>query len=66
MYNLKVNDKIKWSSAAGVLEGIVTNIELALNGNRELIPWIDVKTEDGCVRMCASDSYLKMMRAENV
>lgn len=70
MQTLNVNDKIQWSSAAGVLTGIIKNISLAKNSNDELIPWLDIhyvtsvemRKPVGECRLCATDGYLKMMK----
>jgi len=65
--NLNINDNISWSSAAGDLEGVITNITLNLNAANQVVPWIDVKIDeinghDISVRLCATHNNLKMMR----
>ena len=65
--NLNINDNIYWSSAAGALEGVITNITLNLNAANQVVPWIDVKIDeinghDISVRLCATHNNLKMMR----
>jgi len=62
---LNVNDKITWVSAAGKLNGTIKNIVLAENAAGKTVPWIDVLYgENNChgVRLCATDSNLKMMK----
>ena len=73
MTQLKINSKVTWKSAAGVLTGTITDIYLALNGNRELIPFLIIDIEKGndrltgsSARMCGTDGYLKMMHFELV
>jgi hypothetical protein len=63
---LKIGDKISWISAAGNLTGTISNIVLDLNAAQKTIPWIDIKIQDRLngVRLCATDSYLKMMRVQ--
>jgi len=63
---LKIGDKISWVSAAGNLTGTIYNIVLDLNAAQKTIPWIDIKIQDRLngVRLCATDSYLKMMRVQ--
>lgn len=63
---LSINDKVTWSSAAGQLTGVITNIVLDLNAARKVVPWIDVKTDKTTVRLCATDSNLIMMRVQLV
>lgn len=68
---LQTNDTITWSSAAGKLTGVIANIVLAENAKNETIAWLHItvrsnKGFDYTVCMCASDSYLKMMKVEKV
>lgn len=71
---IEIGNKIKWLSAAGVLEGTVRGIKLDLNAAGETIPWMmlcDVFNRSNGIRhggleMCANDSYLKMMSVEVV
>ena len=65
--NLNINDNISWSSAAGSLEGVITNITLNLNAANQVVPWIDVKIDEInghviSVRLCATHNNLTMMR----
>ena len=67
MNNLNINDTISWSSAAGNLEGVITNICLNLNAANQIVPWIDVTLgqvagHDYSVRLCATHGNIKMMR----
>ena len=63
---LQMNDTVTWSSAAGQLTGVITNIVLDLNAARKVVPWIDIKTERNTVRLCATDSNLIMMKVQLV
>jgi len=65
--NLNINDTVSWSSAAGNLEGVITNICLNLNAAEQTVPWIDIQVinKQGraySVRLCATHQNLKMMR----
>jgi hypothetical protein len=64
--DIRVGDRVRWSSAAGTLRGEIVSIALDLNANQELIPWITIKTivnnKDRRVRLCGTDSNLKMMK----
>jgi hypothetical protein len=65
--NLNINDTVSWSSAAGNLEGVITNICLNLNAAEQTVPWIDIAIDEVnghviSVRLCATHSNLKMMR----
>jgi hypothetical protein len=71
--NIKVGNKITWSSAAGQLKGDVTSIVLALNAANQTIPWMDVKEITDSAgkrlsgtRLCATDNNLKMLKVELV
>jgi hypothetical protein len=62
---IQIGNKIRYSSAAGVLTGTISNIVLSENAANQTIPWVDIKFDKGNgVRMCASDQYLKMMKVE--
>ena len=78
---LAIGSKVRWESMAGVKEGEITNIVLAPSAAGVITPWIDVAciitkfsniTKDekvttiAGVRLCASDSNLKMMRVSLV
>ena len=66
---LNIGDKISWTSAAGKLTGTIKNIVLAENAAEKTVPWIDVLYgENDCngVRLCATDSNLKMMKVKLV
>ena len=64
--NLNVNDTVTWSSSAGILKGVITNICLNLNAANQVVPWIDVNVDiagrDYSVRLCATHQNLKAMR----
>jgi hypothetical protein len=72
MTTLKIGMKIKYECAAGKRSGVITDIFLGKNGKGELIPWMLVDTDeftanpDTKVKLCATDSYLKMMKVELV
>lgn len=72
MNTLMVGDLVGWSSAAGYKEGVVKNIVLSRNAAGNLVPWIDIDVDRdmvsdvefrvSAVRLCASESNMKMMR----
>lgn len=68
--NLSIGDKIRWESSIGVIRGDIRNITLAPAASGEIIPWIDVEyliaLHSVVVRLCASDSNIKMMRIAKV
>ena len=69
--NLNINDTVTWSCAAGNLTGVIANICLNLNAADQTVPWIDIKVinDQGRaygVRLCATESNLKMMRVAKV
>lgn len=49
MNNLRVNDEINWSSAAGDLTGKIVEIFLCMNAAQNLVPWakVEVKYPNG-------------------
>ena len=64
--DIRVGDRVRWESATGTTRGEIVSIELGLNANQKLIPWITIETtvndKDSRVRLCGTDSYLKMMK----
>ena len=69
--NLNINDTVSWTSAAGTLEGVITNICLNLNAANQTVPWIDVKVDevnghDVSIRLCATHQNLKAMRVTKI
>lgn len=69
--NLNINDTVSWSSSAGVLEGVITNISLNLNAANQTVPWIDILVgqiagHDYSVRLCATHQNLKAMRVAKI
>jgi hypothetical protein len=69
---ISLGARITWTSAAGVLTGIVKNIEIDLNAAQKMIPWMTVtkirnlteNTESSDLMLCATDDYMKMMKME--
>ena len=60
---LEIGTKITWVSAAGRLNGTITNITLSPSASGAVTPWIDIATTGrGSTRLCALDSNLKMMK----
>jgi hypothetical protein len=69
--NLEIGNEVRWESAAGVLYGTIKNIVLAPAANDQVTPWIDVEYSkrsklSGTVRLCASDSSIKMLKISKV
>jgi len=70
--NLAIGDKIRWECMAGSMVGTIKNIVLRTAANDKVTPWIDVEYSlthkttgvyhTTTTRICASDSYLKIMR----
>lgn len=70
--NLEIGTKIRWEASNGVIRGIIKNIVLAPAANNKVTPWIDVEyvllndvtgtKHTSTVRLCATDSNLKMMQ----
>jgi hypothetical protein len=62
---LEIGTKITWVSAAGRLNGTITNISLSPSASGAITPWITVNygARSG-VQLCALDSNLKMMQVE--
>jgi hypothetical protein len=65
---VSIGNTITWSSAAGVMVGVVTNIELNQNAAFQTVPWIDVvvqgKTRPNTIRLCATHQNLVMLKVE--
>lgn len=64
--DIRVGDRVRWESAAGVLRGQIISIDLAQNANQELIPWITIETFvnglEKRVRLCGTYGYIRMMK----
>ena len=67
---LATGTKIRWESADGVNCGTIKDVVLSPAANDKVTPWIDVEClvqisdmyHLRSVRLCASNSNLKMMR----
>lgn len=64
--NLRIGDRITWTSAAGHLDGTIVNIVLSENGKNETVPWLEIRTNRTTVRFCATEMNLKMLRVDNI
>jgi hypothetical protein len=64
--DIRVGDRVRWECHAGTLRGEITSIDLDLNANQELIPWITIETfvngKEQRVRLCGTYGYLNMMK----
>ncbi len=62
---IEIGSRIYYESAAGAIVGVVKNIVLDKNAAGETIPWMIIQPKRGSgFKMCASNSYLKMMKVE--
>jgi hypothetical protein len=68
---IKRGNFIRWTSKAGVLKGMVRDIDLGLNAAKQVCAWmvvVDVVNEDGEFQsncyLNATDGYLKQMKVE--
>ncbi|CAB4138230.1 hypothetical protein UFOVP328_423 [uncultured Caudovirales phage] len=62
---LEIGTKITWVSAAGRLNGTITNIKLSPSASGAITPWITVNYGPcSGVQLCALDSNLKMLKVE--
>ena len=62
MLTLEIGNKIQWTSAEGVLIGIIKRIYISMNGKDIMVPWMVIENNNRTVTLCASDQNLKMMR----
>ena len=63
---VRIGDRVRWTSAAGVLRGEVVNMGLGRGLAGTLAPWVDIKYTNfrglvKTVRLCGSDSALKAL-----
>ena len=63
---VRIGDRVRWTSAAGVLRGEVVNMGLGRGLAGTLAPWVDVEYTNfrglvKTVRLCGSDSALKAL-----
>jgi hypothetical protein len=63
--DIRVGDRVRWECHAGTLRGQIISIDLDLNANQELIPWITIETfvngKEQRVRLCGTYGYIRMM-----
>ena len=59
---LKVGDKITWQSAAGSLTGTIFNVSISKSAANLMTAWIDISLGSYSIRLCGTDSYIKMMK----
>ena len=64
--NIMVGDRVRWECAAGTTRGEILEIRLAPNAKDELIPWLIIEyikdNKPVKIKICGTDSYLKMMK----
>ena len=63
---LEIGSKISWKCAFGDLKGVVSAIVLDLNAANQTVPWIVIGLEGtkSKIRLCGTDSNLKMMKVQ--
>jgi len=63
---LEIGNKIYWECALGYLIGKVDNIVLDLNADNKMVPWLVIKMQGtkSKMRLCATESNLKMMKVK--
>jgi hypothetical protein len=61
---LEIGSKISWKCSLGNLNGKVDQIVLDLNAANQIVPWIVIGLEGtkSKIRLCGTDSNLKMMK----
>ena len=64
---VRIGDRVRWTSAAGVLRGEVVGMRLALNANATLVPWIMIEWHDGVrgtkrTELCGLEDNLNMLQ----
>ena len=64
MDGLKIGEFIVWQSARGTGVGKIVSIDIRMNADKKLHPWIVIEecTMGTKISMPADDDYLKMMR----
>ena len=62
MLTLEIGNKIQWTSAEGVLIGIIKRIYIAMNAKDQMVPWMVIENNNRTVTLCASHQNLKMMK----
>lgn len=68
-----VGDTVRWSSMAGVRQGVVKSIHLSPAADDSVQPWMLLEyniTRDGSVKhqvtLCANDGNLRRMNVEKI
>lgn len=63
---VRVGDRVRWHSGAGIMRGEIVEISLGLNAKDELVPWLTIEhvvvNRASRIRICGTDSYLKMTK----
>jgi len=60
--NIQIGNQVKWSSAAGVLQGEVVKIKSALNAAGNYIDWFYIKTNTKHKTVVLPVTSLKMLK----
>jgi hypothetical protein len=64
--NLQLGDRIKWSSAAGLVAGNIVKIYVAKDSRQEYIPYVDIQTGFNIVTLGANTGWIKMMKVVKI
>ena len=60
-----INTRVRWHSAAGILEGLVESFDYAKNAAGDIIPWMIIKGDNGrATRLAYTQSNMAMMKVK--
>jgi hypothetical protein len=63
---VKIGDRVRWNSAAGVLRGEIVGMRLGLTAANTLVPWIMIEyiqnNREVRVELCGTEGNLEMMQ----
>jgi hypothetical protein len=63
IYDIRLGDRVRWESAAGVIRGEVIAAVMGSTAAGDLIPWYTIESLDGSITtLCGRASYLDMMK----
>jgi len=63
IYDIRLGDRVRWESAAGVIRGEVISAVMGNTAAGDLIPWYTIESLDGSITcLCGRASYLDMMK----
>jgi hypothetical protein len=61
----RIGDTISWDSAAGHEIGTILEIVISKNAANHFVPWINLETAKGKIRLCANHNNIEMLKIKH-